>query len=452
MRTRWEGMCKDGRDSALGLSLPFLTGGLFFINNFPGVELMLVLGVLFNLVVGRGGGRLPKSMAIVVSVLVVMAAGFVGNIAATDADYLSIASYLAKFFVFFGLVLAGYSHAQVNALLRGFVVGATISSVLMMLNFFGFIDISPPTDYVEIRQSAFMGDPNIVATFLVFALMLAHHCIGRDDQGGSLAGWPFALRWFIVTAVFMGLLLTFSRAAWINLVLTLLFYFFVMPLWCPERRRSARVAAVFMFAVVLVVMALRSTSQVLDLFFDRFDPDLLSEAAYLRTRTQSQVLGEILDSGVFHLLFGHGALSSANVTGMNPHSTPYMLLYELGFFPGVFFVFCGLLAFWKSIKFARAGSRVLYLLPPCLFGFAVNSLAVDTFYWRLPWLYLALVAVAAVGSRTLPVGRRGETLAGLSGPVGGEGRVGTAAGGVTAVPTVRAPYRARVVPTVVQRP
>ena len=394
----------DPRDSFVGLLLPFVAGGLFFINNFPGAEAFLLLVLLFNIAFGRGGVKAPGSLVIPVLVALLLATGLIGGLLSEEIDYRSLASFLSKFFIFFVLIFTDYSKNQFRCLIYGFIGGAAASSVLMILNFFGFIDISAPADYIEIRQSAFMGDPNIVAAFLVFALMLAHHCLQPEGLMAPRSAHRRSLvRGGLVGLILFGILLTFSRAAWINLAIAVAIYVLVMPMFWRDRRRSSLPAVVFLLSVVAAVLVLRATTDLLDVFFDRFDPDLLSEATYLRRSTQVEVFGEFRDSGVSALLFGHGPLSSEGVTGMNPHLTPYQVLFELGLVSAALIILVGLAALVRSLRYVDIHPAILVVLPPCLAGYAVNSLAVDTFYWRLPWLMTALVVMCACAPRRRPL-------------------------------------------------
>jgi hypothetical protein len=84
---------------------------------------------------------------------------------------------------------------------------------------------------------------------------------------------------------------------------------------------------------------------------------------------------------------------------MNPHLTPYQVLFELGLISAALIILVGLTAFVRSVRYVHIHPAILVVLPPCLAGYAVNSLAVDTFYWRLPWLMTALVVMCACAPR-----------------------------------------------------
>ncbi len=208
--------------------------------------------------------------------------------------------------------------------------------------------------------------------------------------------------------ILLGILLTFSRAAWINLAITVVIYVFFMPMFQRDRRRSLLPAILFLLAVIAAVLTLRATTDLLDVFFDRFDPDLLSEATYFRRSTQVEVWSEFRDSDLSTLLFGHGPLSSEGVTGMNPHFTPYQVLFELGLVSAALIVLVGVTALLRALRCIRVYPAILIVLPPCLVGFAINSLAVDTFYWRLPWLMTALAVLCACAPGRRPLMSRGR--------------------------------------------
>lgn len=389
---------RDWRDSVPGLLLPFLTGALFFLNNFPGVEAGLLVTFLFNFAV-CGYSRIEgRATAVILAVYLLLIAALVGNVVSAEQRAVSLVSLLLKFFIFFALVLTSYSRGQLVALLRGFIAGGVISAILMVLNFFGFIDISPPSlfrNYVEIRQSAFMGDSNVVGAYLVFAIVLSHHHLRSLKEGRGGGDSSTLLRRLIVAVLVLGLLLTFSRAAWINLVVSMVLYGMLVNVVLRKDAVRLLLASAFTAILIVGVFAVRATTDWLDLFFDRFDPDLISEATFIRADTQRQVLQAFFDSDLISQLFGHGAYSSEHITGMPPHFTPLQILYEAGIVSFALILLIGLLVMARAMKFARREPAVLPVIPPCLVGLLLNSGAIDIFYWRLPWLMMALVVVFA---------------------------------------------------------
>jgi len=80
---------------------------------------------------------------------------------------------------------------------------------------------------------------------------------------------------------------------------------------------------------------------------------------------------------------------------MPPHLTPLQILYEAGIISFALVLVIGLLVMARAMKFARREPAVLPVIPPCLVGLLLNSGAIDIFYWRLPWLMIALVVVFA---------------------------------------------------------
>lgn len=392
----------DWRNSLPGLSLPFITGALFFRNNFPGVEAGLLLTFIFNLAVCGRSRIQGRSVTIMFAMFVLMATTVLGNLLADGLKPSSLVSLLLKFFIFFALTLTSYTQVQISALVRGFIAGGVFSSLLMALNFFGFIDISPPTphaNYVEIRQSGFMGDPNVVGAFLVFSILLAHHHL-RPSSAGVEAGISTALtRRVAVSIMFFGILLTFSRAAWANLVVAFILYGLLKNVLLRGGAKRLMLGLCILGFFIGVISIVRSTTPWLDIFFDRFDPALLAEATYLRVDTQTKVLASFHEADLVTMLFGHGAYSSERLTGMPPHFTPLQVLYEAGVLSFVILVVIGAMSLVRSVKCMRIKPDVLPVLAPCLIGLLVNSGAIDTFYWRLPWLMFALIVMCSSGTR-----------------------------------------------------
>jgi O-antigen ligase len=198
----------------------------------------------------------------------------------------------------------------------------------------------------------------------------------------------------------IGVLLSFSRGAWINLafgILVLLAVFLI-------RRGGAR-RAMLVLAVVLTagagVVAVVAAGGSLDFLEER-----TGLQAYDAERFGAQRTGMELAS---QFPFGVGPGQFEVMSPLASHSSYVRVLAEqgvLGFFAFLALMLATLLF---AIRNAVVGKSTFGIgsaaLLACWCGLIVNSLAVDTLHWRHLWLIAALIWVAAmrpVESEPLP--------------------------------------------------
>jgi O-antigen ligase len=179
----------------------------------------------------------------------------------------------------------------------------------------------------------------------------------------------------------MSLLLSFSRAAWLNAAVAIAAYVLLLPR--PERGKGLWImAAACCCALVCAVVALWQFDDVRDLFFAR-----LAFQEYDADRFANQA---IAFQSFFEAPIGIGPGQSEIELNYATHNLFARLMFENGLLG--FLAICALLAgaFWRAIRAVagRTATRMAAVVFAVLLGIAANSLFIDSLHWRHFWIFL----------------------------------------------------------------
>lgn len=110
---------------------------------------------------------------------------------------------------------------NVNSMLRAYIAAAVISFALGLAGFLGFF-----RDYLmadEFRVKALFKDPNVFGPFFVPAILLLVDDVGRR----TLVKARPVVHIFLISLLSLGVIFSFSRGAWINLLVSLFVFLFL---------------------------------------------------------------------------------------------------------------------------------------------------------------------------------------------------------------------------------
>lgn len=378
----------------LAVFLGFLVLGIVrFEPGLPDVVFSVVMVVAAA--TGRYRGRLPLLVSALLAVL--LGLNLVSFIDAIDvsraARYFLITAYLVAFAVW----LTGYatSHARVRRIMLAYCGGAVTmaaaasAAVLLALPGAQFLVYEGGQ-----RAQGLLKDPNVFGPFLVLPLLvlieeLVRPRILRSRPPVKLVG---------IAVLSLGILVSFSRAAWLNAAVAGLVMLGVFAL---RRRGSRRVVVLALVAVVLVTLlggAIAVTGSA----------DFLEQRArfqqYDAERFGAQREGLAL---VAQYPLGVGPGQFEVVSPVAAHSLFVRVFAEqgaLGFLVILLLVTLtlghALVNVQRGIDTFGVGSAAL-LAAWC--GILANSLFIDTLHWRHLWLVAALIWI---GSRSRPLRSR----------------------------------------------
>lgn len=260
-----------------------------------------------------------------------------------------------------------YTTAALLAVIPGIIAYSSNGAVLDMFLWEGS------------RVQGLFKDPNVFGPFLVSPALYALWCMGRKGQ-------PQKIMW-IWTSVFLvlavGILISFSRAAWGQFLLAIGIYFLLLN---DRSTRKLKTLFVLIMIFVPVFIYIVMTTNVGDLFFER-----ISMQGYDETRFAQQ------ESSINYMAaypFGFGPGQSEYFLSQSTHNLYIRLFSENGLLGLLFFSGFYLLTVARSLylggKVPLQYKGYFIIITTSLLGVAFNSLFIDTMHWRHFWLLLVL--------------------------------------------------------------
>jgi hypothetical protein len=277
-----------------------------------------------------------------------------------------------------------------QVIFRGYSFAAFISVVLALASYFHLIGFQ---SFLLLygRPKGLFKDPNVYGPFLVpIAVMAITGCL------------PIASRfWQACMAVVasMGIALSYSRACWINYVVSLALFVvldLVLPTRSPEAH-SVSLSRVFLFGAVAVLagLAILQVPSVQSMLAVRLGQNGMHD--YDQTRFQTQRMA--VQAAIDHPL-GIGPGQSEATFQYATHSSYMRVLSENGLFGLCCFVGFAMASVIQAVRKAclaeTAAWRGLFVAAAaCICGQLINSGVVDTVHWRHFWILLALPWIPA---------------------------------------------------------
>ncbi|SHG53237.1 O-antigen ligase family protein [Ornithinibacillus halophilus] len=292
--------------------------------------------------------------------------------------YFLITFYLIMTWVLFVGLSSYYREGLFPPLFKAYTLAALVAVVAGLLAYFQWI---PGTElFLKYgRVTAFFKDPNVFGPFLIPpALFALYQASKRDHRLFKSLSW-FSL--FVLLT--MGIILSFSRAAWGNFALALGVYLLLIKGKSVNRLRP-------LFLIVLVAIPglgyFITSPTVENLFQERFS---IQSYDYSRFENQENALENIV-----HFPLGFGPGHSEIMLDFAAHSLYIRVMVENGVLGGIAFILFLLACLWRSLSLVLTSldeHRGIYVVIfASILGIVFNSFFVDTLHWRHFWLLLAL--------------------------------------------------------------
>jgi hypothetical protein len=344
----------------------------------------LVFAVL--IVVGLATGRidfrrLPSAAALLIGAFLtlnlVSAVDVINPVRA--ASFFAITFYVAVF----GLWLATYvsSVRTARLVVRAYIAAAVASALVSTLAL--LLPIPGHHLFTRIgRAEGLFKDPNVFGPFLVPAalILLEELLVPRLLSAGRAT----KLLSFLILA--LGVLFSYSRAAWLNLGVGVLVVLVVIGLRRGGGRNAARAFGIVLVAAAAMTAVVAFTGSL------NFLEQRASIQSYDRGRFGAQ--SESI-RWAERYPFGIGPGQFEKYAGISVHSTYARALAEEGL-PGLVLILALMLGtFGWAGRNAIAGRDTYGIGSAALLGawsgILVNSIFVDTLHWRHLWAIAALV-------------------------------------------------------------
>jgi O-antigen ligase len=351
-------------------------------------DAMFAVIVSIALVTGRFDvSRVPRTALACVGAFV-----FLNIVSAVDAldpgraaFFFGITLYLCVFSVWFAAYLDSVRRARLVVLAY---LGAAVISAL--LGSFAVVTHLPGTEFLlgdgNTRAKALFKDANVFGPFLVPIALI----VLEETMRARLLRSPAMFKRLLFLVLLVGVLFSYSRAAWLNLVVGTVVMLVVLAL----RRRSGggalRLLGVLFVATAVLTATVTFTSSA------SFLQERAKRQAYDSERFGGQRLG--LQFGQEHPV-GIGPGQFEERSPISAHSTYVRVFAEqglLGFMTIAALLLATLIFALRNAALGRdsygIGSASL-LGAWC--GILANSFVVDTLHWRHLWVVAALIWVGA---------------------------------------------------------
>jgi hypothetical protein len=388
---------------ALLLWLMAFAGGFVFIEPGP----YEVVGAATLFVFAVTGLALRPVLAPLILLLMLLNVGYAASlfevIGKTEAViWVLVSAFLSLTAVFFAAMLCTNTEARLRWLMRGYIASAVVVSILAVGGYFRLFGGLSDLFVVFSRAKGTFKDPNVYAAFLILPslLLLQRILAGRRSQAlGAM---------ILLLPMIGGLFLSFSRAAWGQLVLcalVLMALTFVTSRSQSERFRIVVVAIIGAVLAAAFIAALLSVEQVAALFRERASLTQSYDTGYTgRFGRYSLAVQMILDYpfGMGPLQFQfpeapHNAYLNSFINGGWVGGAAYLTLVLVTFVAGLRLLFVA--TPWQPVFLATYAAFL---------GAAGESVVIDSDHWRHYFLILGvlwgLIAVTRDYRREVPVG------------------------------------------------
>ena len=404
---------RRSRGEALRLSLLWLTGvssALVFVDPSP-YELLSFLAIL---AFAAGGLTLFPAMLPLAFLLILINVGYtVSASALLDQKniliWIAASWYLAVTAIFFAIMLAANTEARVVSLMRGCLAAGVIAALAGVAGYFRLVPGASELLLYDRARGTFK-DPNVFGAFLVLPALLALQMLVAGRLGTAFRG-------FCLFGLFaVGILLSFSRAAWGLLVFTGALFLALTFLTTPsanQRLRIVLIATAGVAAVALLLSALLSIDAVASLLKQRLSFDQDYDVGHMG-RFGRHSLGALL---ALDLPLGIGPLQFSKIFPEDPHNSYLNAFMSGGWIAGVTYPTLVLLTLGFGLRylFVRTPWQpIMIVIYSAYTGMMVESFIIDTDHWRHVFLLLGALWGLIVATRMSLKRQVSAPLAGLA--------------------------------------
>jgi hypothetical protein len=299
-------------------------------------------------------------------------------------QYFGTSVYLGLAGIMFACLFSEGDMARLAILRRAYLLAALIATAA---GYIGFFHLLPGAEIFMDgdRPSATFKDPNVYAPFLIFPLLML--MIGQLTRG---------IRLFDLTVLLVllgGLLLSFSRGAWVHFVVSASVCFMILVAVTPEPRMRSRMVLLGVVALIVVaalLIAFLSIDSVHDLFVERakvIQPYDVGPGG--RFTEQRLALTVILDHPN-----GMGPFAFGNTYGMQQHNVYMQGFLVYGWLGGATYltlVAATLMIGLRAVLVRSPWQYYLIAAYAVFVGELVEGMIVDTDHWRHFFLMVGLI-------------------------------------------------------------
>jgi hypothetical protein len=299
-------------------------------------------------------------------------------------QYTATSFYLALAAILFACLFAEKTMPRLASMRTAYIASATITALAGIA---GYFHLFPGSDLFVIndRAQGTFKDPNVFGPFLIWpTVFMITRMLSRE----------ISLRALIVLGILLlGILLSFSRGAWINFGTASAVTLFLMLITAPTpqvRLRLVSVSVVGLCVLAGCFVVLLSLDSVRDMFAVR-----AQAVQYYDVGEGGRFkLQELALAALFDYPFGMGPFEFVRLYGLQQHNVYLQAFMVYGWVGGV--VYLLMLAITLMVGFRNAMVRTPwqpYLITAiaAFTGDVVEGAVIDTDHWRHYFLLLGMI-------------------------------------------------------------
>lgn len=362
-----------------------ISGVVFFE---PAPYEFLVLGCL-GLYLLLGMRIAPQLAPLLLLFVIFLAASFIGAIQARPMGdsifYTIVSGFLTATCFFFAIFVAEDPEPRMRYIASAYLVAGCIAALAGIVGYFG---VAYDTFTLFGRARGTFQDPNVFGPFLIFPAMLALYTLLSDRPARAVIAAG------ILGVLSLALLLSFSRGAWLHLVLsaTVVIYLkLALSSGFVGRLRTLVLVGLGIIALSVGIMAALSIDSIADLMRDRFSL-VQSYDSGPEGRFGRHIAGFAL---ALEKPLGIGALQFGRLYFTeDPHNVYLNVLMTSGWVGAfAYYVIVGwtLLRGFKAALVASPLQPYLICALATLIGLALEGAIIDTDRWRHFYLLIGVI-------------------------------------------------------------
>jgi len=299
--------------------------------------------------------------------------------------YIAVSLFLAFTAVFYAAIIEA-DYRRLNTIFNAYLLIALISSALGIA---GYLNLFPGADIFTRygRAKGAFQDPNVYAPFLILPFSWCLYRIMRGNPRDLLTYIPLCC--FLT----LGILVSFSRAAWAMAPLSFLCIFAVLFLQSESNKLRLRLVVIGTLAVVMIIFAILLLLQIPDVrtfFFER---------AQLEQSYDSERLGRFARHWLGMWLatehpLGIGPLEFGPLFGEDTHNTWLKAVLDYGWIGFVSFITLTVLTLAIGFKLLfrnRPWQPFLLCAYATYLGHVLIGNVIDTDHWRHFYLLFGII-------------------------------------------------------------
>lgn len=371
------------------LFLTILSSPLVFIEPAPYEFLAALLGIACVL------ARVPFDRRLVPLLILLVLWNVGGAIALAgvldgekSVRYASISVFMASSAIIFACLFSqdGVNMGRLQLMRRTYIVAAFAVAILGSL---GYLNAFPHASewFATIgRANGTFKDPNVFGPFLILPLLML---------GYSLLTQGIRLRRVVAfVGIALGLLLSFSRGAWVHCAISAILLLGLMFITAPDMRTRARLMLLSVIAIAAIVglVAFALSFDVIGEMFKeraRLIQPYDSGTSLGRFNLQQRAVTELLEHP-----FGLGPYEFVRRYGLQQHNTYLQAFLVYGWAGGLAYIVLVLSTLAAGFRAAltRTPWQPFAITALATFvGVVIESFVIDTDHWRHYFLLLGII-------------------------------------------------------------